>query len=75
MIERADAKQPDIGRLMREHEPITEALERARISTILRHRRMGVPLAVWRDGQVCIVPADEIRLPGEEEPALDPPGT
>ncbi|HWK90381.1 MAG TPA: hypothetical protein VNP72_10305 [Longimicrobium sp.] len=69
MIDRNKATEIGISQLMKEHDPITEALDRARISTVLRHRQMGVPLAVVRDGRVCLISADEVRLPGEEAAA------
>jgi len=39
---------------------VTEALRAAARDAIEIHRRAGLPLAVWRDGQVALVPADEI---------------
>lgn len=66
MIKRGDRADRDIGKLVQDHALIDQAMERAHMSTILRHRQNGVPLAVWRDGKVVLVPADEIPLPGEE---------
>lgn len=56
----------DIGRLMEEGAPIDRAVEEAQAITVRRHRQMGLPLVVWREGRVCWVSADEIPLPGEE---------
>ncbi|HEU0013863.1 MAG TPA: hypothetical protein VFQ45_09270 [Longimicrobium sp.] len=61
-----DSEESDIGRLMEDRELIDRAMAQAHTITILRHRQTGVPLAVWRDGKVVLVPADEIPLPGEE---------
>lgn len=45
--------------------------DRAMIATqravILEHRLRGLPLVLWRDGQVVEVPADSVELP-EEDP-------
>ena len=44
-----------------------EALDRAIVAShrrvILRHRQSGVPLAIWREGQVVEVAAESVELP------------
>jgi hypothetical protein len=40
--------------------PLREAAARASI----RHKRLGNPIVVWRDGQVVWIPAGEIEVPG-----------
>jgi hypothetical protein len=39
---------------------ISQALRAAAQDAVELHRRAGLPLAVWRDGQVALVPADKI---------------
>jgi hypothetical protein len=35
---------------------------------LMRHKRLGESIAVWRDGQVVIVPPDQINIPDAESP-------
>jgi len=60
------AKAPlDIAMLFEEGEPIDEALAQAGRDARLKHKQLGVPLVVWRDGQVVEIPPEEI--------VVDPP--
>ena len=43
-----------------------EALRKAVARAVEEHRKSGEPLAVWRDGKVVRVPADQLQ--GYEEP-------
>lgn len=43
--------------------PIDRALQKAVREAIRRHKRLGEPIAVWRDGKVVILPAEEIPEP------------
>jgi hypothetical protein len=45
-----------------------EAFRRAVAEAIAEHRRNGVPIAVWRDGKVVRVPADQIEV---REPQIE----
>ncbi len=40
---------------------IEEVLRRGLDQTLLRHRRLGNSIAIWKDGKVVIVPPEEIR--------------
>jgi hypothetical protein len=42
---------------------IDRAIARAHTRTILRHRRLRIPLVIWRDGQVVKVSAEDVPLP------------
>ena len=42
-------------------ERATMALEAAIEKVIEEHAREGLPLYIWRDGQVVAVPAEELR--------------
>lgn len=39
---------------------VNEGVKTAIAQAIERHRRLGESIAVWRDGQVVIIPADQI---------------
>ena len=39
-----------------------EALRKAVAEAIAEHRRNGVPIAIWRDGKVVRIPADQIKV-------------
>ncbi|MFH1078824.1 MAG: hypothetical protein V1766_00945 [Pseudomonadota bacterium] len=47
-----------------------EALKKAVARVVEEHRKSGEPLAVWRDGKVVRVPADQLQgyeeAPGSE---------
>lgn len=38
------------------------ALKEAVAEAIAEHRRNGVPIAIWRDGKVVLVPPDQIGV-------------
>ncbi len=54
---------PNIDRIFAKGTPIDEAIRAAALEAVEVHRRAGVPLVGWRDGQVVYVPAEEIRPP------------
>jgi hypothetical protein len=39
-----------------------EALRKAVAEAIAEHRRNGVPIAVWRNGKVVCIPANQIEV-------------
>ena len=45
-----------------------EALRKAVADAIAEHRRNGVPIAIWRNGKVVRIPADQIEL---REPQIE----
>lgn len=47
---------------------IQRALREGVRRALLRHKRLGESVAVWRDGRVVIVPADQINIPEAESP-------
>jgi hypothetical protein len=44
---------------------LEKVMQRAVREALLGHKRAGNPIAVWRDGQVVVIPPEEI--PGDEE--------
>jgi hypothetical protein len=55
----------DIEKVCRERREIDAALDRADSNARLKHKQLGVPIVVWRDGQVVEIPPEEI--------VVDPP--
>jgi len=45
-----------------------EALRKAVAEAIAEHRRNGVPIAIWRNGKVVRIPADQIEV---REPQME----
>jgi hypothetical protein len=43
------------------------ALKKAVADAVARHKRMGHPIAVWRDGRAVWIPAEEIIVPEVDE--------
>ena len=58
--------RPSISKLFADTEEVTDAVRQAGRDARLRHKQLGVPLVVWRDGKVVEVPPEEI--------VVDPPG-
>lgn len=55
----------DIESIIRDGTAIDRAIVAARRRVIHRHRQLGVPLAIWRDGQVVEVPPESVELPAD----------
>lgn len=63
--------RPDIVEVLRDGRELDLAMERAGRAAIRRHKRGGVPLVIWKDGEVVHVPPEELPdLPDEPAPAL-----
>ena len=54
---------PDETRRRSESERIIAAVKKATAEAVRMHKRLGNPIAVWREGKVVIVPPDEIPDP------------
>ena len=48
--------------LVRFSEEINKAAERAVREALLRHKRAGNPVPVWRDGKVVLLLPDELEV-------------
>jgi len=57
----------DIERIIRDGTAIDRAIVAAHRRVIRRHRQLGVPLVIWRDGQVVEIPPESIDLPADGE--------
>ncbi|HEY2415325.1 MAG TPA: hypothetical protein VGI40_23985 [Pirellulaceae bacterium] len=58
-------KSIEIGERLSDSERVTEAVREAGREARLKHKQLGVPIVVWRDGQVVEIPPEEI--------VIDPP--
>jgi hypothetical protein len=63
----------DPAEVLRDGEAIDRAIVRAHRDVVLRHRKLGLPLVIWRDGKVIEVSADSIDLPPDDPPATHEP--
>ncbi|MGA2229457.1 MAG: hypothetical protein ABSH22_00895 [Tepidisphaeraceae bacterium] len=52
--------QPNIGEIMASDTLVGEALARGVRRALLRHKKLGESVVVWRDGGPVIIPAEEI---------------
>ena len=55
----------DIASIIRDGTAIDRAIVAAQRRVIQRHRQLGVPLVIWRDGRVVEVSPDSVELPGD----------
>jgi hypothetical protein len=54
-------------RLFLDHgKDIELVLRRAVNHALLMHKRVGNPIAIWKDGKVVIVPPEEIVIPPDD---------
>ena len=69
-------QEPDITRVMAEGSAIDEALGRAGREALLRDKRLGLSVPVWRNGRTEWIPPEQIDalLRGTED-APSPPRT
>lgn len=56
------ATSDDIAARFADDEAVEAALNRAVRDAVLRHKKLGESIAVWRDGRVVIVPPEEIHV-------------
>jgi hypothetical protein len=56
----------DRARRAAESKRIVAAAKKATVEAVRMHKRLGNPIAVWRDGKVVILPPEEIPDPADE---------
>ncbi len=56
----------DVRAMMLDGTAIERAQRESWINHLERHKRLGNPIVVWRDGKVVWVPAEEIAIPDPE---------
>lgn len=49
--------------LFRDAKEIEKIFQLAVREALIMHKRLGNPIATWRDGKVVIVPPEEIEIP------------
>ncbi len=54
--------RPDLTALMADGKQIDASLRLAFARTVLLHRRLRLPLVVWRGGRVAEISADQMEL-------------
>ena len=59
-------KSEELKSLMLETDLVEQAIHRAAVRAIDRHKRLGQPIVVWRHGKVVWIPAEEIEVPAED---------
>ena len=69
-------KRPSVSELLADRDRVTEAVRQAGREARLLHKQLGVPLVMWRDGQIVEIPPEEIVVdlfpPKPEAPAKAP---
>ncbi len=59
----------DIGAIVRDGTAIDRAFEAARRRVVREHLPLGIPLAVWQDGRVVVIPPEAAAALQEQEDA------
>jgi hypothetical protein len=62
----------DISELLSDPNTVLEAGREAAADAIQLHKRLGLPLAVWRDGQVAWVTAEELERSQDHATQAEP---
>jgi len=60
-----DRPRKDVRAIVRDGSIVDRAIESARERVIRRHKQLGVPLVVWRNGRVVEVAPDSVPTPDE----------
>lgn len=61
----AKPNKPDIGAILRDGHEVEHAMARASLEARLEHKRLGIPLVIWKDGKVVHVPPEHIVIDPE----------
>lgn len=59
-----EARDPDTL-MTKQDKEIEEVFRRAVRAALWQHKRLGQSIAAWRDGQIVIIPAEEIPVEDE----------
>jgi hypothetical protein len=59
----------DVGKLLSDPQRVTDAVRQAGRDARLKHKQLGVPLVIWRDGKIVEIPPEEILV---DQPAPTP---
>lgn len=58
---------------LQDHDWVTAAIQRGARQALIKHKAMGVPIAIWREGKVVLVPPEEIEIPQAPEDCSSSP--
>jgi hypothetical protein len=61
----ASETRRDISEILSDPTVVVQAATEARQDAIQRHKQMGLPMAVWKDGAVAWVAPEELERAGE----------
>jgi hypothetical protein len=64
-------RKQTISELFEDGNAIAEAMNAAAREAVLQHKQKGLPLAVWRDGKVAWIPAEEIVADPDLDTAIN----
>jgi hypothetical protein len=56
----------DPGTILQDGAAIDRAIEMAGYDVVRRHRQLGAPLVLWRDGRVVEVPPESVPIPDDD---------
>ena len=59
-------KPKNVRDIMLDTDLVERALREAVTQALIRHKRLGTPIVVWRDGKVVWIPAEEIEIPSAD---------
>ncbi len=57
----------DISEILSDPNIVVQALNEAIQDAVQRHKQMGLPMAIWRDGAVVWVAPEELERPKKDE--------
>ncbi len=57
-----------VDEMPKKHHPNEEALKKAVAEAMAKHRLHGIPIAIWRDGKVVLVPPDQMGVSDVQPP-------
>jgi len=57
----------DISEILSDPTVVVEAADEASLDAIQRHKQMGLPLAIWKDGGVAWIAPEELERMKREE--------
>jgi len=58
---------------LQDNDWVTAAIQRGARQALIKHKAMGVPIAIWREGKVVLVPPEEIEIPEAPEDCSSSP--
>ena len=52
---------------LQDNDWVTAAIQRGARQALIKHKAMGVPIAIWQEGKVVLVSPEEIEIPDAPE--------